>query len=287
MNIGPPTDFGHGEAQRIGASLDLGDDGLLVHGVSNISIIATRQQQSCKVLGISEDANPWRMTGLEADTAFVKELCRWSKLAPSALAKAAGLTPTTILRPYNGVATTRLSQPTKDKLRSKFPDFPAWRRDEPDQVGMMGDRPDPNESPDELVYVREVDISLAMGDGAIVEDYPAAQLVPFNLNFIKAITRAPSDSLLVMTGHGESMEPTLLRSDLLMIDTSQRNPAVSDQIWAFHYAGGGMIKRLRRIREDGRDRMMILSDNPSVPALVADPDDLHIIGKLVWIGRRM
>ena len=227
------------------------------------------------------------MTGLEADTALIKDLCQWARMAPSALAQKAGLTPTTILRPHRGTATTRLSQPTFEKLRAAFPDFPGWRNEVSDHLGMVGERNDPNEPRDEMVYVREVDISLAMGDGAVVEDYPATQLVPFNLGFIRAITRANTEHLLLMTGHGESMEPTLLRSDYLMIDTSAQGPIISDTIWAFHYAGGGMIKRLRRIREGGRDCYLIVSDNPHVPPQIAEIEDIHIIGKLVWLGRRM
>lgn len=233
------------------------------------------------------DANFAGMTGLESDTAFVKDICRWTKLAPSALAKAAGLTATTMLRPYNATATTRLSQPTLDKLRAKFPDYPGWKREESDHIGMMGDRIDPNEHRDELVYVRQVDINLAMGDGIENEEYPATQLVPFNVGFIRAVTSADTSKLLIMTGQGDSMEPTLLRSDLLMIDTSNRSPVVSDQIWAFHYASGGMIKRLARVREDGRDKWEIISDNPSVPRRTAEIEDIHLIGKLVWVGRRM
>lgn len=227
------------------------------------------------------------MTGIEADTQLLRDLCTWAKLAPSAVAQKAGLTPTTILRPHRGTASTRLSQPTLDKLRARFPEFPGWHHELPDQVGHHGPRPDPNERADELIYVREVDIALAMGDPAVVEDYPATQLVPFNLNFLRALTNARMDALIIFTGQGESMEPTLLRSDLLMVDTGNRSPTVSDQIWAFHYAGGGMIKRLRRVREDGRDRFLILSDNPSVPPQTAEIEDLHLIGKLVWVGRRM
>jgi phage repressor protein C with HTH and peptisase S24 domain len=227
------------------------------------------------------------MTGIESDTAFVKNLCNWARLAPSALARAAGLTPTTILRPYNGMATTRLSQPTFEKLQSRFPDFPGWRRDRPDLPGLAGDRLDPAAPRDELAYVRSVDISLGMGNPAVVEDYPDTELVPFNLGFIRAITKAPTDQLVILGGHGESMEPTLLRNDMLLIDTSQRLPLVSDLIWAFHYAGGGMIKRLRRIRDDGRDRFLILSDNPAVPDQAADLEDIHVIGKLIWVGRKM
>lgn len=229
------------------------------------------------------------MDGLESDTAMVKALCKFTKLAPSAVAREVGAAATTILRPHNGTATTRLSQPTLEKLKRRWPDFPGWRNERPDLLGHANPhRPaDPNETPDDLVYVREVDISLAMGDGAVVEDFPATQLVPFNLGFIRGVTRASTDDLLVMTGHGESMEPTLLRSDLLMIDTSQRQPVLSDQIWAFHYAGGGMIKRLRRVRDGGEDRFLIVSDNPLVPSQSAEIEDVHVIGKLVWVGRRM
>lgn len=287
MNVGPPTNLRHGKPECLGPNFERGDDFLLVHDANDISIIATPQQQSCKLRKISIPANLFSMEGLESDTQLVKALCQWARLPPSAVAREVEVAATTILRPFKGTATTRLSQPTLEKLRRRWPDFPGWRNEQPDQVGMLGTHPDPNEKADELVYVREVDISLAMGEGAVVEDFPATQLVPFNLGFLRGITRAATDALVIMTGHGESMEPTLLRSDFLMIDTSSKAPVVSDQIWAFHYAGGGMIKRLRRVRDAGRDRFLILSDNPAVPEQIADVEDVHIIGKLVWVGRRM
>jgi hypothetical protein len=42
----------------------------------------------------------------------------------------------------------------------------------------------------ELVYVRQVDIRYAMGSGTAIEDFPASTLVPFNLDFLQAVTRA-------------------------------------------------------------------------------------------------
>lgn len=287
MNFSSAADLRHGQAEGLCPRFEVGDDALLVHNANDISIIATLQQQSCKVPGFSSDANWFGMDGFSADTEFVKDLCRWADLAPSALAKKAGLTPTTLLRPFNGTATTRLSQPTFDKLRAKFPQYPGWNRDMTDHVGMLGDRPDPNERPAELVYVREVDIRFAMGEGAEVEDYPAAGLVPFNLGFIQSITKTPTEDLVIFGGQGDSMEPTLLRSDVLMFDKGNRAPLMSDDIWAFHYAGGGYIKRLRFIREDGRNKYEIISDNKGVPPRVAEIEDVHIVGKLVWVGRRM
>lgn len=140
---------------------------------------------------------------------------------------------------------------------------------------------------DDLVFIREVDISYAMGAGADVADYPDAQLVPFNLGFVQQLTRAPLERLFLATGHGESMEPTLLRHDLILIDTNQTRVAQQDQIWALTYAGAGMIKRLRRVKGPSGDRYRILSDNPQVPPEEAEFDDVHIVGKVIWIGRRM
>lgn len=287
MNIGPAANLGHGESGGFCAGLKVGDDCLLVHNANDISNDATLQQQSCKQRAVSIHANWLSVDGLESDTLFVKDLCRWAKLAPSKLAKEAGLTPTTILRPFNQTATTRLSQPTLDKLRSKFPRYPGWNREQPDQVGMLGERADPNERPDELVYIREVDIKFAMGEGAEVEDYPTAGLIPFNLGFIQSITKTPTENLVIFGGHGDSMEPTLLRSDILMFDKGDTAPAIADKIWAFHYAGLGYIKRLSRIREDGRDKYLITSDNKEIPPKTAEIEDVHVVGKLVWVGRRM
>ena len=83
------------------------------------------------------------------------------------------------------------------------------------------------------------------------------------------------------------MEPTLLRSDMLMVDTSRRSLSLSDHVWAFEYAGGGMIKRLRRVRQDGESKVLIISDNPSVPVQMAELNEINLIGQLIWVGRWM
>ena len=97
-----------------------------------------------------------------------------------------------------------------------------------------------------IELVRKVDISYAMGDGAIVDEYPETEFIPFNMNFLRQFARGPVDRLFLASGQGESMEPTLRRDDLVMVDASQSRVAMQDQIWALSYAGTGMIKRLRR-----------------------------------------
>lgn len=136
----------------------------------------------------------------------------------------------------------------------------------------------------DIELIRRVDISYAMGDGSVIEDYPETDFLPFSLNFLRQFARGTTDRLFIATGHGESMEPTLRRDDLVMIDASQNRIAFQDHLWALTYCGAGMIKRLRRI---SGGRMLILSDNAAVPPQEADEDDIHVVGKVVWIARMM
>lgn len=136
----------------------------------------------------------------------------------------------------------------------------------------------------DIELVREVDISYAMGDGTVVDDYPEVGFVPFNRNFLRRFTRGPVDKLFLATGHGDSMEPTIRREEVVMIDASQQRAAQQDQIWALAYAGAGMIKRLRRM---SGGRYLILSDNPAVPPLEATEEEVYIVGRVVWASRAL
>lgn len=135
-----------------------------------------------------------------------------------------------------------------------------------------------------VVMVREVDISFAMGDGCIVADYPDTGMMPFQENFLRMLRIRDPEAVFVCRGDGDSMNPTIHSQDMVLIDTSRNRVTLSDHIWAVSVAGAGMIKRLRPL-PDGR--VMILSDNPSVPEQVFDGEDVYVVGKVVWIGRMM
>lgn len=79
--------------------------------------------------------------GIEADRDFVRSLASWAGMAPSKVAIEAGLAATTITRAYKGTATTRMSQPTLDRLKERFPDFPGWAGKVRSEVAGFGDQP--------------------------------------------------------------------------------------------------------------------------------------------------
>jgi phage repressor protein C with HTH and peptisase S24 domain/predicted XRE-type DNA-binding protein len=140
---------------------------------------------------------------------------------------------------------------------------------------------------DDLVYVRQVDIRYAMGDGTAIEDYPETSLVPFNNGFLQGITRAPLEKLILASGHGDSMDPTIKEHDYVLIDATENRLGIGDTVYAFEYAGAGYIKRLRPVIVDGVRMIEVNSDNRAVaPTFTALPEDIHLVGKVVLLMRK-
>ncbi len=80
------------------------------------------------------------------------------------------------------------------------------------------------------------------------------------------------------------MFPTLLDNDLVIVDTMQRTLNMQDRIWALSLFGAGAIKRLRTI---GPDRVLVISDNKDVDNQEVSADDIYLLGRVVWLGRRV
>lgn len=137
---------------------------------------------------------------------------------------------------------------------------------------------------DGAITVRQVDLSYAMGDGTNVDDYYEERGIQFDPNFLRTVSKAPAHCLFVARGDGDSMFPTLINDDQVLIDTTQRRLNLQDRLWACSIHGAGMIKRLRVI---GENRVEVISDNPAVENREVSAEELHIVGRVVWVGRRL
>lgn len=92
---------------------------------------------------------------------------------------------------------------------------------------------------------------------------------------------------------GDSNQPTLWDGDMVLIDTSKRDPAIrrkgaSDQRRSPFYAlidsGEARVKRIER---PSPDVMMLISDNPDFPPELRHGDqltDITITGRVIWSG---
>lgn len=87
----------------------------------------------------------------------------------------------------------------------------------------------------------------------------------------------------------ESMEPTLMTGDLILVDASYRDPeAIAHGLFLFKLENRILIKRLQYL--PGKI-FRVLSDNPAYEAFSLDAtsksNELSIMGRVVWFGRRL
>lgn len=138
------------------------------------------------------------------------------------------------------------------------------------------------EEPD-YVQLVELDIGFGMGGGTFVSEHVEHNPRIFDPTWITEITRSPASMLFIARGLGDSMMPTLLDNDTLIVDRGQRTITQQDRIWAVTYGELGMIKRVRRMPSG---QYMLMSDNPAISPIEAAPDEIHVVGRIVWIGRK-
>lgn len=134
----------------------------------------------------------------------------------------------------------------------------------------------------DLVAVSEIDLAYGMG-GSFADGPVEAQTLHFPRAWLETITTSPPSQLTFARGRGDSMVPTLLDGDIVLIDRSQRTVREQDAIWAFTVGDIAMIKRVRLRGET----VHILSDNDRVPADEASIEEVHVVGRVVFIGRRL
>lgn len=132
------------------------------------------------------------------------------------------------------------------------------------------------------IPLRHLDMSLSMGDGANIDDYFEEGVFEFDAQLLRTISRAPTHRLIVGHGIGDSMQPTLHDRDMVIFDTTQTNLSVTDKIWAISLFGAGAIKRLRTV---AKDRVLVISDNPTLENQEVSTEDLRILGRVIWSAR--
>lgn len=136
-----------------------------------------------------------------------------------------------------------------------------------------------------LALVEEIDLALGMGATYLDGRQPdVLGIVPFKEDWLHGLHKGPVEHLKVVRGRGDSMEPTIRDGDTVLVDTSHRRIDDQDRIWAIAYGELGMI---RRIRVTPRGTWMLMPDNQVVRPDEVTDGEAAVIGRVIWIGRRI
>lgn len=90
------------------------------------------------------------------------------------------------------------------------------------------------------------------------------------------------DKMSLIKVKGDSMEPTLLSGDMILVDQSKNFIDPQGGIYAIVIDDMIMLKRLQVL---GQGRIRVVSDNPRYESIEVHADALAINGKVLWYCR--
>lgn len=97
--------------------------------------------------------------------------------------------------------------------------------------------------------------------------------------------RAKPDDLLIIEARGDSMEPDFQHGDQILIDKRDVNP-IQPGPFALWDGDGFVVKLVERVPSD-RSRFRIFSSNGRYSSYEVSTEDVKIMGRPVWFGRRL
>ncbi|MBM3482891.1 MAG: helix-turn-helix transcriptional regulator [Alphaproteobacteria bacterium] len=137
----------------------------------------------------------------------------------------------------------------------------------------------------EFVYVPVYGVSAGAGHGMDFEPAGETSRLPFRREWLRQVTTAPVDQLALITVHGDSMAPTLIDGDTVLVDRSQR-AVRRDGIFVIRHDGLLLVKRLQI--DPGRGKVIVSCDNRDYPPLApVDSKHIDVAGRVIWVGRRL
>lgn len=188
-----------------------------------------------------------------------------------------------------------------DQQALGMPDDAAARaaRNAAQNAGRHGDEPD-------AVTIPLFDVRAAAGGGAIVQGVDGARGVEgedggtngtgngggdaqglgFPAALLHRITASPAAQLKLITITGDSMAPTLMDGDLVMIDGASTAPSPPG-VFVLDDGVGLVAKRIDAAPNTNPQMLVLSSDNPAYATYERRGDEVRIAGRVVWFARKL
>lgn len=155
-------------------------------------------------------------------------------------------------------------------------------RDEPPPEEFLG--PSPGQVP-------ELDTRAGLGGGGLLArevrkdgshtDPLKTEGWLFPKSFVREQLHTSAGRLLVLDTNGDSMAPTIVSGERIIVDTGHKTPT-PDGLYAIRDTFECIVvKRLQVLRSSRPTRVKIISDNPNHPSEEAPLGDLEIVGKVL------
>lgn len=137
---------------------------------------------------------------------------------------------------------------------------------------------------DEYVKIAGYDIRFAAGSGTLETDDARTGFHIFRHEWLRKISNAPSEKLVVVMVAGDSMWQTLHHGDHVLVDRTVTNIG-RDGIYILR---SGDELQVKRVQLQPDNLLTIKSDNPDYEIFRnVVVEDVEILGRVIWLGRQV
>lgn len=156
--------------------------------------------------------------------------------------------------------------------------------DVPDE--MLGGRAPQENRERSLVHVPQLDVGASAGPGTLPGDERPRAHVGFDPAWLRQMASSSPDQLSIIRVEGDSMFPTLSDGDEILVDRGDAAERLRDGIYVIRLEGALMVKRLAL--NPAARRLTVQSDNVAYPSWPdCDPAKIDLVGRVLWVGRRL
>lgn len=193
-------------------------------------------------------------------------------------ARAFGWTESTYLGHENG--TRGLKPKVAERYARALRVTPEWLLFDDGQDPEAAEARAPSKAPPSQVDVYNVMASA--GFGAVAENEMVVERLSFPPGYLGTITRTHPRHLRIIGVKGESMEPTLKDDDVVMLDTTKTSLDF-DGLFVLRFGDALHVKRIGRA---SKGMVLVISDNDAYRDVELPREEVEVIGKVVWLGKR-
>jgi len=141
-----------------------------------------------------------------------------------------------------------------------------------------------NDGPDGSKLIPVLDIAASAGYGALVDYEVQTHSLAFPPDYLKSLTSSAPNNLAIISVKGDSMEPTLLDDDIVLVDLSKTHMGF-EGMFVLRQNDTLLVKRASMAGRKGY--VSLISDNKVYPAIEAELAEIEVIGKVLWYGRKV
>lgn len=138
----------------------------------------------------------------------------------------------------------------------------------------------------EYVHIPRYEVNASAGGGAIVHSEQVVDYLSFRADWVRSTLGVSVRDLVLISVIGDSMEPSLSEGDVVLLDMTTTS-VLDGSIYALQLNGGLLVKRIQRMLDGS---LVVKSDNARYDTETVSEDKadrLKIIGRVVWVGRRL